>query len=147
MVGRAFEILLKVVRSQWLKIEKFHITKEANWHFSFLNSLSNEVPQIQKQNQSAKHSQSATFGSSPAKQGRALNTSVLVRFVWNFKFRVYKYWIFLKTTCPHEIQSSQMPYCPSTIFMFFEHDQKIFRKLLIWSKAYSIIYTGLINSN
>ena len=34
--------------------------------------------------------------------------------------------------------------CPSTIFMFFEHDQKIFRKLLIWSKAYSNIYTGII---
>ena len=78
---RAFEILLKLVRSQWLKIEKFHITKEANWHFSFLNRLSNEVPQSQKQNQSAKHSQLATFGGSPAKQGRALTTSVLVRFV------------------------------------------------------------------
>ena len=109
MYGRAFEILSKLVRSQWLKIEKFHITKEANWHFSFLNRLSNEVPQSQKQNPSAKHSQSATFGGSPAKQGRALTTSVLVRFVWNFGFRVYKYWIFLKTTCPHEIQSSQMP--------------------------------------
>ena len=81
MSVRAFEILLKLVRSQWLKIEKFHITKEANWHFSFLNSLSNEVPQSQKRNPSAKHSQSATFGGSPAKQGRALTTSVLVRFV------------------------------------------------------------------
>ena len=81
MFNRAFEILLKLVRSQWLKIEKFHITKEANWHFSFLNRLSNEVPQSQKRNPSAKHSQSATFGGSPAKQGRALANSVLVQFV------------------------------------------------------------------
>ena len=107
--NRAFEILSKLVRYQWLKKEKFHITKEANRHFSFLNSSSNEVPQSQKRNPSAKHSQLARFGDSPSKQGRALCTSVLVWFVWNFGFRVYKYWIYLKNTCPYEIQNNQMP--------------------------------------
>ena len=57
-----------------------HITKETNWHVSFLNRLENKVAQSKKQNPSAKDSRSANFGSSPAKQGRALTTSVLVGF-------------------------------------------------------------------
>ena len=70
---RTFESFVKLIRS--------HITKEGNWQLAFINTLSNEVPQSQKRNASANHSQSATFGGSPAKQGRALTTSLLVKFV------------------------------------------------------------------
>ena len=53
IIIRAFEIFLKLIRSQYLKTEKFHITKEANWDF-FLNRLSNGVPNSQKPNPLAK---------------------------------------------------------------------------------------------
>ena len=78
MFVRAFDFFLKLIRSQYLKTEMLHITKETNWHFSFLNRLENKVAQSKKQNPSAKHSRSANFGGSPAKQGRALTFLVLV---------------------------------------------------------------------
>ena len=76
---RAFEIFLKLKKSQYLKIKKFHIPKETHWHFSFLNRLSNEVSQIQIQNPAAEHSHSVTFGGSQTKQGRAITNSFFVR--------------------------------------------------------------------
>ena len=42
---RAFDFCLKLIRSQYLKTEKLHMTKETNWHFSFLNRLSDKVAQ------------------------------------------------------------------------------------------------------
>ena len=42
-----------------------------NWHFSFLSRLSNKVPQSPKWNPSDKNGPLATFGGSPAKQGRS----------------------------------------------------------------------------
>ena len=80
MITRAFGFCLKLIQSQYLKTEKLHMTKETNWHFSFLNRLSNKVAQSKKRNPSAKHSRSANFGGSPAKQGRALTFLILVRF-------------------------------------------------------------------
>ena len=43
--GRAFDFCLKLIRSQYLKTEKLHMTKETNWHFSFPNRLKNKVAQ------------------------------------------------------------------------------------------------------
>ena len=95
--------------SQCLKTKKIHIPKEAHWHFSFLIRLSYEVPQSQKQNTSAKNSQSTTFGGSPFKQGRALIASVLVWLVLNFRFKIHKYWIFSKATSPLKFRVAKCP--------------------------------------
>ena len=45
LCNRALDFCLKLIRSQYLKTEKLHMTKETNWHFSFLNRLSNKVAQ------------------------------------------------------------------------------------------------------
>ena len=42
---RDFDFFLKLTRYQYLKTEELHMTKETNWHFSFINRLSNKVSQ------------------------------------------------------------------------------------------------------
>ena len=64
------------------------------------------------------HSQSAKFGGSPAKQGKALTSTVVVRFFWKFGFRVYKSLKSFKNSCPCDFQSSQNPYLLFNQFKF-----------------------------
>ena len=52
----------------------------------------------------------------------------MVRFFWNFGFRVYKYQIHFSATCPNEIQSSQNPY-PWYFYSLFTYKS---RQYLLW---------------